>query len=45
MVSVDATMRAITGKIKIDKNAASIKTVWRFKTEVFAYEENIEGLE
>jgi hypothetical protein len=44
-LSIDPVMRAITGKIKTDKNAASTNTMGRFETEMLTDEENLKSFE
>ena len=44
-LSVDPAMRAITGKLKVHKNAASANTMGRFETEILANGENLRRLD
>ena len=44
-LSIDPAMRAINGKLKVQKNAASVNTMGRFETEMLASEENRRSLD
>jgi len=44
-LSIDPAMRAITGKLKVHKNAASANTMGRFETEMLANGENLRSLD
>ena len=44
-LSIDPAMRAITGKLKAHKNAASANTMGRFETEMLANGENLRSLD
>jgi len=43
-LAVDPTMRAITGRLKADRNSASTNTMGRFETEILAATKNLEAL-
>ena len=43
-LSVDTTMRRITGKKLDDKNAASANTMGRFETQMLSVEDNLQAL-
>jgi len=43
-MSKDPVMRAITGKKKVKKNAASTNTIGRFETEMLTMKENLGAL-
>ena len=43
-LSVDPTMRRITGKKLDDKNAASANTMGRFETQMLSVEDNLQAL-
>jgi len=44
-LSIDPAMRAITGKLKVHKNAASANTMGRFEAEMLANGENLRSLD